>query len=115
MNRKIHLYYITPFGVISFTEKYVFINGRKTKDSYKLRVLLKKLVPDKFTNENFFLFGVWRYIDLKWTLYRVLRTYDLDLSVQVTCVSDSFCHKASDIFSGQYCTLPKYDLETLPF
>ena len=113
MKRKIHLYYITPYGVISFTEKYVFINGKLTKDRSKLESLLKHLVPGLFNNRNFFLFGVWRYIDLKWTLYRVLRCCELDLDV--LCISDSFCHKASDIFSGQYCTLPKYVLEDIDF
>ena len=110
MKRKSHLYYITPLGVLSFTKKYVFINGVKTKSSYKIGDLLRRFNPKLFSWQNQFLYGCNSYEDLKWTLYRYIRCNDfgenVDDDFRVTCVSDSFCHKASDIFHGQYCDWP---------
>lgn len=103
MSKKLHSYFITPFGVLSFTEKYVFVNGVKTKSTLKLIRIIQKLDPDLFSYSNLFVFGCHSYDNLKWTLLRYLRNGRYDL--HITQISDIYCHKASEIFHGQYCVL----------
>lgn len=100
MEKNLFSYFITPFGVISFTSKYVFINGLKTKSELKLRLLLQKFDSVRFSDRILCLFGCFHYKDFRGVLLRYLRSGFYDW--HITEVYDSFVHKASQIFHGQY-------------
>lgn len=112
MKKNLFSYFITPFGVISFTPKYVFINGLKTKSSYRLRVILQKFDSEMFSNWNLFMYGCFDYFDHRGVLLRYLRSNKVKHDVVEVFSSD--VHKASDIFQGQCCVYPSVDND-LPF
>lgn len=100
MKKNLFSYFITSFGVISFTSKYVFINGLKTKSELKLRLLLQRFDSVRFSNKILCLYGCLGYNDFRGVLLRYLRSGLYNW--HITEVYDSFVHNASQIFHGQY-------------
>ena len=114
MKKRAFSYFITPFGVLSFSDKYVFINGVRTKSAYKVYSLLKRFDSDLFSQDNICLFWLFDYSYAKSVLIRYLR--GRRSKFRVTEVYEACVHKHSDIFHGQYSIWPpEYDSNLLPF
>lgn len=115
MRKNDFYYFITPFGVISFSKKYVFINGCCCKSFHKIVVLLQKFDKDLFNWHKLAIYWCYRYSEARHCLQRYLNSPLLH-TVQITKVYSKDVTGNCNIFHGQSSVWPRpYVFEPIPF